>query len=195
MGRKSNLEKYINQIKDYYYRFKVIPNFDTVLKILNLTSKASIHKIFKKLVELWYLNKNWNKFTPWKKLLSIPMFENIKAWFPSPANEENRSDIDISDYLIKKPNSTILLKVKWDSMINEWIKNWDIVVVDKSITANNNNIVIAIVDWEYTMKYLIKDKWERIFLRSANPEYKDIYPENELQIFGTVTWVIRKYNL
>ena len=193
MPRKSNLEDYIRKIKDYYYDTKIIPNFDTTLKLLNLTSKASIHKIFKKMIELWYLKKSWNKFFPWVKFLSIPMFESIKAWFPSNANEENRFDIDISDYLIDKPNSTILLKVKWDSMINEWIKSWDIVVVDKSINPKSGAIVIAIIDGEYTMKYLIKEKSWKVYLRSANPEYEDIYPKEQLEIFGVVTWVIRKY--
>lgn len=193
MWRKSNLSKYINILKSFYYKESFIPSFAWALGLFWLSSKASVHKIFKKLLDLWYLKRNWDKFIAWEALLSIPMFESISAWFPSPGSEENKFDINIQDYLIQKPNSTILLRVKWDSMIDEWIKQGDLVIVDKSLQAKVNDIVIAVVDWDYTMKYFSKDAKWRICLKAANSKYKDIYPREELEIFGVVSGVVRKY--
>ena len=193
MTRKSKLKAYIAKLKEFYFKHGFIPDFESVSGIFGLKSKSTVHDIFKKLLGLWYLVRCGNKFFPWEKLLSLPMFESIKAWFPSPASEDNKYDINVQEYLIDKPNSTVLLKVKWDSMIDEGIKTWDMVIVDKSLQVKQWDIVVAVVDGDYTMKYFMKDAKQKVFLRAANAKYDDIYPENELEIFGVVSGVIRKY--
>ena len=123
----------------------------------------------------------------------IPVFEWLKAWFPTSAEEDTLEYVDITNFLVDKPYSTVYLKVSWESMLGEWIKDWDYIIVDKSLQPVEDDIVVAIVDKEYTLKYLARDDSGSFYLKTANPEFKDIYPEEELMIFGVVTWVFRKY--
>ena len=78
-------------------------------------------------------------------------------------------------------------------MIDAWIKDGDIIVVDKSRKHHVGDIVVAIVDGEYTVKYLQKDKTHNYYLSAGNPEYDDIYPKDDLEIFGVVLSSFRRY--
>ena len=86
-----------------------------------------------------------------------------------------------------------MLKVKGDSMIDAWIKDGDIIVVDKSRKHHVGDIVVAIVDGEYTVKYLQKDKDNTYFLSPWNSKYDDIYPKDDLEVFGVVLSSFRRY--
>ncbi len=134
-----------------------------------------------------------NEYFPTKKLTSIPLFESIHAGFPSPATDDLKSEMSIEDYMIDNPNSTIMLKVKWDSMIDAGIREWDIIVVDKARKHQIGDIVVAIIDGDYTVKYLQKDKTHNYYLSAGNPEYDDIYPKDDLEIFGVVLSSFRRY--
>lgn len=193
MPKPDKTLEYLEKLKQYFYKHGILPNFDTVKDLLALKSKGSVTKFFNKLLEKGLLTKDWNKYFPTEKFLSIPMFESVKAWFPSPASDDMRYDLNIHNFLVKNPNSTILLRVKGDSMIWEWIWEWDIVVVDKSLKYKVWDIVIAIVDWEFTMKFLMKDAWWKAYLKAANNNYDDIYPREQLEIFWVVVWAFRKY--
>ena len=85
-----------------------------------------------------------------------------------------------------------MIKVSGDSMIEAGIHTGDIVIVDKGMNPKVDDIVVAEVDREFTLKYLKKDKRGH-YLHAANPKYPDFYPREELKIFGVVTGVIRKY--
>ncbi|MHB1645516.1 MAG: transcriptional repressor LexA [bacterium] len=123
---------------------------------------------------------------------SIKLLGRVEAGFPSPAEEELLDMISIDKLLIKNPVSSFLLKVTGDSMTEAGIMQGDYVIVDKSLTASEGDIVIAQVDNAWTMKYLSKENGSYILL-PANPRYKPIKPKNELQIAGVVTGVARKY--
>jgi len=73
------------------------------------------------------------------------------------------------------------------------LQEGDVLVVDKSQEWKRWDIIIAVVDNEYTVKYLEKDENWRWYLKPWNDNYNDIYPEQELEIFGVVTWSFRKY--
>lgn len=126
-------------------------------------------------------------------LVSLPFFESVRAGIPSAATDEIADQIHIESYLVDHPITTVLLSVKWDSMVYAWLQEWDILVVDKAKQARWWDIVIAIVDQEYTVKYLEKDNDWRRYLKPWNDNYANIYPEEELEIFGVVTGSFRKY--
>ena len=73
-----------------------------------------------------------------------------------------------------------------------YLSNTPLVVVDRSVTAKDGDIVIATVDGKWTMKYLHK-KNGRVFLRAANPDYKPIVPQQEMTIHGVVRSCVRRY--
>ncbi len=121
------------------------------------------------------------------------IYESITAWFAAPAEESSRYSVDLERYLLEHPITSILVSVKGDSMINAGISPWDIVVVDKAKIPKQDDIVIANIDHNYTLKYFKKDAQWRVYLKAANDNYMNIYPEEELNIFWVVVSLIRKY--
>ncbi len=125
-------------------------------------------------------------------MISLPLYvSTIKAGFPSPADDFLDKSIDLNEHLISHPAATFLVRVSGDSMINAGIFNGDILIVDKSIEPKNRDIVIAVIDGEFTVKRLIKSK-NGNFLYPENPNYKAIKLNEESQIWGIVTYVLHK---
>lgn len=85
-----------------------------------------------------------------------------------------------------------MIKVSGDSMIEAGINTGDIVIVDKGIHPKVDDIVVAELDREFTLKYLKKDS-KGHYLHAGNSKYPDFHPREELKIFGVVIGVVRKY--
>ena len=124
----------------------------------------------------------------------IPVAGAVAAGYPSPAEEELRDIISIDEYLVTRPESSFLVKVRGDSMTGAGIMDGDMVIVEKGREPKNGDIVLAEVDGEWTMKFFVRRKKE-IVLEAANPKYPNIRPKSELRLGGIVTAVIRKYHL
>jgi len=114
------------------------------------------------------------------------------AGFPSPAQDLAVNRIDIGEILVKHPTATYYMCVKGNSMAEAGIEDGDHLIVDRSLTAKHNSIVIAEIDGEVTVKRLHK-KNGVIRLKAANPTYPDIVPVpgQEWMIWGVVTHVIK----
>jgi len=121
------------------------------------------------------------------------IYESVWAGFWAPAEEQSRFSVDLEQYIIDAPISSILVRVKWDSMIDAGIFPGDIAIVDKAKTPKQWDIIIANIDYKYTIKYLEQDSEWRDYLRPANDNYMNIYPSEELRVFWVVTGIIRKY--
>ena len=100
--------------------------------------------------------------------------------------------MNLDDYLVTKKESSYMLTVDGDSMIDAHIADGDMVLVERTDKAKDGDIIIAFVDGEFTMKYF-KQKGSKSWLEPANKKYKPIYPEHDLQITAIVKVVIRKY--
>ncbi len=126
----------------------------------------------------------------------LPIYScKVEAGFPSPAENYIEQELDIKEYLIKNPDSTFLVKASGKSMVNIGIFPGDILVVDKSLEAKNNSIVIISVDGELTVKRLIKDKNnKKLYLKSENLDYPNINLkiENDTMVWGVVTYSIHR---
>ena len=125
---------------------------------------------------------------------NLPLLgDSVSAGFPSPADDYTEQNIDLNEHLIKNPFSTFFLRVKGDSMINSGIQNHDLIIVDKSLIAMPGNIVIAMIDGEFTVKRLEKKNGE-LYLKAENRNYPNFNFEdhNDIQIWGVVTYSIHK---
>ncbi len=124
------------------------------------------------------------------KLLS----HRISAGFPSPAGDYAEDGLDLNNYLVQNKPATFMFTVRGESMIGAGICDADKVVVDRALKAKHNDIVVTVVDGEYTIKRLYKYRG-RIELRPENSDYQPItFTEgNELQIWGVVVGVVRRY--
>ncbi len=117
--------------------------------------------------------------------------DRVKAGFPSPATDYVQNRIDLNTLLIHSPTTTYLVEVEGDSMIDMGIYPNDILIVDRSLSARNKDIVIALVDDGFTAKQLILG--EHIILRAHNENYADIVVKGSLELFGVVVSSIRRF--
>ncbi len=126
--------------------------------------------------------------------LKIPFIkEGVSAGFPSPAADFMETNIDLNKELSENPLATFYIKVKGNSMIDAGINDKDVLVVDRSLEPQNNKIAICFIDGEFTVKRILIEK-ESLYLVPENPNYPPIKitEENELIIWGIVTYVIKK---
>ena len=117
--------------------------------------------------------------------------QTVNAGFPSPAADYIEEDINLANYLAPNAVSIYLVRVVGDSMIDAHIPNDSLLIVDKSITPKNNQIIVASINGEFTVKRLIKNS-SGIRLMPANTKYNPI-PINEemdFRVWGTVTRII-----
>jgi len=129
------------------------------------------------------------------KKFRIPLLnDSVSAGFPSPADDYTEENIDLNEHLISNPFSTFFLRVKGDSMINAGIKDKDLIIVDKSLIAKPGNIIIAMIDGEFTIKRL-SIKNDELYLKSENHNYPDFSFKNhiDVQIWGVVIYSIHSY--
>lgn len=170
-----------------------MPGYQEIMDLVGFKSKNAVYKLLNKLVEEGVVSKDARgKLTPKKLFGEVPMLGLVEAGIPTLAEEMPSDTLSLDDYLIKNKDSSFILEVKGESMINEGIKEGDLVLVEKAHDAKDGEIVIAEVDGGWTMKYLRK-KGKKIYLEAANPKFKNIYPEYEFRIAAVVKGVIRKY--
>jgi len=160
---------------------------NAVAKVVNALSKAGkIAKDPKGRIKI--LDRIAEEFSP----LALPLFGPIAAGFAAPVEEQAEETVTLEDYLVRDKASTFLLRVKGDSMIDAGIFEGDLVLVERDRTPKPFEIVVGILDGEFTLKRLIKEKGI-FFLRAENPKYPDLHPMDELQVAGVVKAVIRKF--
>ena len=139
--------------------------------------------------------KNLNLFSIIKNTqINTPVFlDKVSAGFPSPATDYMENKLDLNEYLIKHPAATFIVKANGSSMVNADIYSGDLLIVDRSLTPKNNNIVIASVFGDLTVKKL-KKKETSLFLVPANEDYPSIQVKEEMECFvwGVVTYVIHE---
>lgn len=117
----------------------------------------------------------------------------VAAGFPSPADDYVERPLDLNEYLIKHPAATFFIRVTGDSMTGAGINSGDLLIVDRSLEAGNGNIVLAILDGEFTVKRFSKtggDCW----LVPENDAYEPVQITGtmDFQVWGVVVHVIHK---
>ncbi|MCG8452931.1 MAG: translesion error-prone DNA polymerase V autoproteolytic subunit [Spirochaetales bacterium] len=123
---------------------------------------------------------------------SLPYFhQSIPAGFPSPASDYAEEHLNLNELLVENANSTVLMRVQGESMIGVGIYPEDILVVDRSALPHDQDVVVAVVDGEFTVKTL-RYLQEGAVLAPENPEFPSIpiAEETEVHIFGVVQYCI-----
>ena len=126
-------------------------------------------------------------------LLIPAMKETVSAGFPSPAEDYIELGIDLNKYLIKNPVSTFFLRVSGNSMNNAGIYNNDLLIIDRSINPIPGNIVVALLDGEFTLKRLIKEQ-NNYYLKADKENYPAIslYEYVDIEIWGVAIYSIHE---
>ena len=123
------------------------------------------------------------------------MASPVVAGFPSPAEQYVENPLDLNELLVRKPAATFFVRVAGDSMLGAGLRPGDILIVDRSLEAQEGNIVIACIDNEFTVKYFRHLSDGSVVLEPANRNYPAIQFSDgmELRIFGVVTAVIHQF--
>lgn len=187
------MDQYKNKIFSFYERQKRMPSYSEIMDIVGFKSKNAVYKLVNKLIDTGILSKDSSgRLVPNNLFQEVKLLGLVEAGIPTVADETDLDTINLDNYLIKNRDSSYLLEVKGDSMIDEGIKEGDYVIVERRSDPKDGDIVIAEVDSGWTMKYFRK-KSGRVFLEPANKNYKPIYPEQNMRISAIVRGVIRKY--
>lgn len=185
------------------------PSVREICKAVGLKSTSSVHMYLNRLAEKGELQKT-NLKTRALKLtnmpnvsserqedidsVSIPLVGNVAAGAPILAEQNIEDYFRISTSLLKKTNSadgTYMLKVKGDSMINVGIYSGDYVIISKCQTAENGEIVVAMIENEATVKTFYKEK-DYVRLQPENDTMAPIIVK-DVQILGKVIGLFRKF--
>tara|TARA_R110000772_G_scaffold45845_3_gene104870 strand:+ start:143 stop:574 length:432 start_codon:yes stop_codon:yes gene_type:complete len=122
----------------------------------------------------------------------LPLYSSrVPAGFPSPADDYIEDSLDLNEYLVKHPASTFFAKASGLSMVNAGIMDKSLLVVDRSLDPQHDDVVIAVIDGELTCKIL---DLKASLLRSANLDYPPIPISAEVDciIQGVVTHVVNR---
>ncbi len=193
MPRKVDIPEKVAKLRDFYTKQNRAPGYNEMLELFGYRSKNAVFQLLRKLEHLQSVTIQHGKLALTGKFTgTIRLLGEIQAGFPSPAEEELIDTLSLDDFQVERPEATFMLKVTGDSMIDAGIQPGDMVLVEKRQAPKNNDIVIAEVDGEWTMKCFMRDR-SGARLEPANKRYKTIHPTSSLNIAGVVRTVIRKY--
>jgi repressor LexA len=189
----SNDRSYLARLQDYYAEHRALPSYASIGALLGLRSKSSVAALVARLKLAGFVESTPDRrLAPTRRFFARPLAASpVRAGLPEAADDTEADALTIDDYLIERPSDTVLIRVKGDSMIDAGILDGDLVVVEKRHDARKGEIVVAIVDNQFTLKRLDVDRGEFI-LRAENKGYAPIRPEGALEIFGVMVGLVRK---
>ncbi len=182
--REHSLPPSISEMAEYLG----VKSKNAVAKILNCLEKDGYIKTTGKARGIEVLDSLGASLQ--KGFFRVPILGSIQAGTPHLAEEHIEDWINLPQTLIKGRRDVFLLRVRGQSMINAGIYEGDLVIVRPTKEAKHNDIVVALLHDEATVKRFIQIK-NRAYLKAENPEFKDIYPKEEWMIQGKVVGVIR----
>ena len=189
----ANDGQHLARLQDYYARHRVLPSYARIGALVGLNSKASVAGLVLRLKAEGFVESTPDRrLKPGKRFFERTVAESVQAGLPTAVPDTAPDTITIDEHLISHPSKTVLIKVKGNSMIDAGIHPGDTVVVEKRGSANVGDIVVAILDNEFTLKRFEREKG-RIVLRPQNKAYPVIRPKGDVEIFGVVVGQFRKY--
>ena len=186
--------KYFSTIVHFFEKHHRLPSYQEIMKLTGFKSKNAVYRLVERFIAAELLIRDQaGKIVPGRRFLTVPLLGTVESGWPPPAEEELVDTIGLEEWLIKNRESTFMLKVSGDSMIDAGIRPGDMLLVERGRTPKSGDVVVAEVDTQWTLKYFEKHG-NQIVLMPANKKYNPIIPKDELNIAAVVTAVIRKYH-
>ncbi|HPE85097.1 MAG: translesion error-prone DNA polymerase V autoproteolytic subunit [Chlamydiia bacterium] len=126
-------------------------------------------------------------------MMKLPVYlTRVRAGFPTPNEGEIEEKLDLNEYLIQHPAATFFVRVEGSSMIDAGITEGDLLIVDRAKHPQDGDVILAVLDGEFTVKRLSKQG--KLFLEPANQDFApiEITEEMDFQVWGVVTYTVRK---
>jgi repressor LexA len=201
-----NEQNILNYIRKQVAEVGYTPSVRELCKAVGLKSTSSVHLYLSRLAEKGYIKKGNLKTRALKitgenvtetrdiDMLEIPLVGQVAAGLPILAEENIEEYVKLPTSMVRqnvKSEGTYMLKVKGDSMINVGIYSGDYIIVSKCQTAENGQIIVALIDDEATVKTFYKEK-DYIRLQPENDTMEPIIVK-DVQIMGKVVGLIRRF--
>jgi len=186
------IEDKISLLRSFFQEKQRLPSYSEMMPLLGYKSKGGVSNFVERLIEHNVVGKEGGKLYPINLNPQVRVLGVISAGFPSMGEEIENEQMSLDSWMISDPESTYLLEVEGDSMIDAGIRPHDYVVVQRGKTFTSGDIVVAELDGEWTMKYL-RMKAGQQYLEPANDQYPDMYAEESLNLHAKVVGVVRRY--
>ncbi len=195
MKKTNKFAANLQALRRFHRAERRVPTYAEMMELLGYRSKNAVFRLVQRMEKESYLVRNAGGRIAFTRKLTgtIKILGLVQAGFPSPAEEELVDVLSLDEYLVRRPEATFMLTVSGDSMIEAGIHPGDLVLVERGRHPKNNDIVVAQVDGEWTMKYYLKDRRGQVRLEPANQKYCPIVPKQSLTIGGIVRAVVRRY--
>lgn len=182
-----------DKITTFYSEKGRIPTYEEMRELFGVASKNTVAYRVSKLIESGFLVKDGTKLELARRG-SVVRLGTVQAGFPTAADEDVETELmSLDDFLVEKRGYTYMLEVAGESMIEAGIFEGDLVLVEKGRIPKRGDIVLALVDHEYTLKYLDSEKGKPVLI-PANKKFKKIYPNPDtFKVEAVLRAIIRKY--
>jgi repressor LexA len=200
------LTKIQKQVLDFIESFLktngYAPSMEEIAKHFHYNSVGTVHKHLTHLQEKKLIRRKNHasrsielvRVASSSKGWDVPLLGYVAAGKPIEAIEMNEV-ISVPPDMVASKGKTYVLQVRGESMIDEQIKDGDYVIVEDRKTAENGEMVIALIDGEdTTLKKFYRERNNMIRLQPANPEMNPLsFPADRVRIQGIVIGILRKY--
>jgi repressor LexA len=178
------------------------PSFEEIAEHFNYNSLATVHEHLSNLERKGYIKRSYNESRAIEILPSeaspraveLPLLGAVAAGVPIEAIAHDET-LSVPESFIQRGGNHYVLRVKGNSMIDEHIRDGDFVVVNERRSADNGEMVIAMLHGtSATVKKMYRERDGRIRLQPANETMTPMYVhENDISIQGVVVGVLRRY--
>jgi repressor LexA len=126
--------------------------------------------------------------------VALPLFGRIAAGTPITALQDNGTQVEIPQHMVKN-GEHYALEVVGDSMVEAGILDGDIVIIQRADTAENGDIVVALIDDDEVTLKRLRRKGATVALEAANPQYETrIFGPNRVKVQGRLVSLMRRYS-
>ena len=194
MGHTNTDASHLNRLRDHYAKHGVLPSYAGIGEVLGFRAKNAAVKLAQRLSTAGYLQSApGGKLVPTARFFELPIFDTpVRAGLPQAIDGQAAAElVTIESFLIESPSSTVLVRVRGDSMKDAGIWDGDLAVVDRALVPMAGAFVIALVDGEFTLKEL-RYQGRLPVLIPHNADFQPIRPTGELEVFGVVRGIVRK---
>src|SRR5438128_9426802 len=152
----SNDRSYLSALQDYYSRHHALPSYASIGNLLGLRSRSSVAALVARLKLAGFVDSTPDRrLAPTRRFFERPLADSrVHAGLPNTIDDAPTDALTLDDYLIERPSQTVLVRVKGDSRQDAGILDGDLVVVEKRSAARRGDVVVAIVDNQFTLKRL-----------------------------------------
>lgn len=186
--------EWLRRIQDFFAEYRYIPTFEYMGEHFKIGSKSTVSKLVKILKENNLLDSGPDgRLIPGQRFFDLPFSDSaVQAGSFTDSYTESGEFLSIQEVLIKKPSITGIKPIKGNSMSKLGIHDGDFAIYEKRTTANIGEIVIAVLNNDYTIKELGIENGKYILI-PHNDDFEIIRPEEEFQIEGVITATYRTY--